>query len=702
MLQVLHFIKPLRQNLFAHTCSKEFCLACELGFLFHMLATSNGAPCQASNFLRSFRTVPEAAALGLILSDRTSAKPNLISLIQNWNRFILHQIHYELLETSKRSIPHPFGDCSTTSSPKKLSSYEENFPKLQEIAPPVNEEKFQFIESKDETEDLSESTPKREDEETEISRLFGTKQTCTSRCLKCSDERSKTNILLVCSLLYGAQNHDENITFARILRNSLSGEKTIPVWCEQCKKFTPTNQYVRVTKLPKILAINCGLDNEKELQYLKRITSRTPQTGHTENAPVASMKPCRYGLNCSRIDCHFTHPDRKSPTSQATTSTNPPKSNTWFPLKFSLTIDADSNLTIDGDLGRRSPEQKTPEDAEKPIMYDLSAVVCQIDDGTCKNLVSIVKVPDSCHAVPSEDGSGNWYVFNDFSITPVSMQEAVWFTLDWKVPCVLFYTTRDAATEAAAQHDNGGLPKGTPDFNPFTTDLYARQLMLEPCDFRPLAPSEMPTRGDLVAMDAEFVTLNLEENEMRPDGKMATIKPSHMSVARITCIRGQGEYEGVPFIDDYISTQEQVVDYLTKFSGIKPGDLDANFSNKNLTTLKSSYQKLRYLVDIGVIFVGHGLRNDFRVINMIVPPEQVIDTVHLFHLPHQRMVSLRFLAWHFLGIKIQSETHDSVEDARAALQLYKEYVKLKDEDKLASAIKLLYEMGKQLAWKVPE
>lgn len=50
---------------------------------------------------------------------------------------------------------------------------------------------------------------------------------------------------------------------------------------------------------------------------------------------------------------------------------------------------------------------------------------------------------------------------------------------------------------------------------------------------------------------------------------------------------------------------------------------------------------------------------------------------------------------------IQAETHDSIEDARAALALYRKYEELQKSGKLDEALIDLYEAGIKAQWKVP-
>ncbi|KAI0059101.1 PAB-dependent poly-A-specific ribonuclease subunit PAN2 [Artomyces pyxidatus] len=328
-----------------------------------------------------------------------------------------------------------------------------------------------------------------------------------------------------------------------------------------------------------------------------------------------------------------------------------------------------------------------------PTTYELRSMIVKIVD-THSHLVAIVKVPEA----EGRDGASPWYLFNDFVVQNISEEEALSFPGQWKVPAVLYLERLDVRD----QLDFSGLPQvmGTAILTYDTSISLNRDKSLIKQEL--LKADELPQVGTLVAIDAEFVSMQQEETEYRSDGTKKVLLPARLSLARVSVLRGDGPKQGVPLIDDHIHTSEVIVDYLTEFSGIKYGDLDPHMSKHTLTPLKLVYKKLRLLVDRGCIFIGHGLSKDFRIINIFVPAEQVIDTVDLYFLrARQRRLSLRFLSWFILGENIQQDTHDSIEDARSALLLYKAYHEFEEQGIFDEKLEECYREGRKLNWKPP-
>ncbi|KAH8072717.1 poly(A)-specific ribonuclease [Aureococcus anophagefferens] len=151
---------------------------------------------------------------------------------------------------------------------------------------------------------------------------------------------------------------------------------------------------------------------------------------------------------------------------------------------------------------------------------------------------------------------------------------------------------------------------------------------------------------------------------------------------------------------DRPKSTETVVDYNTRFSGVAAEDLDPATSKHDLYRRAVVCMKLRRLVDAGCVLVGHSLQSDFRVMNVAVPPDQVIDTAQLFSRPGERKISLRFLCSYLLDHVIQDDNHDSVENARAALRLYRLYQKLKAEGTLRETLGRVYDHGRKTEWTI--
>ncbi|CAG9786723.1 unnamed protein product [Diatraea saccharalis] len=118
---------------------------------------------------------------------------------------------------------------------------------------------------------------------------------------------------------------------------------------------------------------------------------------------------------------------------------------------------------------------------------------------------------------------------------------------------------------------------------------------------------------------------------------------------------------------EYVKPTSPVVDCNTRFSGIRPRDLQT--AEK---TLKDVQNDILGFVGTDTILIGHALENDLRALKLL--HSAVVDTSDLY--PHARGFplrrSLRSLSIEVLGRPVRNRKsggHSPVEDARAALDL---------------------------------
>lgn len=175
----------------------------------------------------------------------------------------------------------------------------------------------------------------------------------------------------------------------------------------------------------------------------------------------------------------------------------------------------------------------------------------------------------------------------------------------------------------------------------------------------------MGKRDLYFALDCEMVGIG-------PDGL-------NSAVGRVTIVN----WENQIVLDTYVKVPAPVTDYRTHISGITKEMLQPR-PGHSLMTFTEVREKVQSILR-GKILIGHGLENDLKALGLYHPWTDIRDTatyslyMREFRDPVTDCVTLapkklRDLAWERLGRQIQNPgvPHSPVEDAIAALDLYKE------------------------------
>ncbi|XP_062060891.1 apoptosis-enhancing nuclease isoform X1 [Lepus europaeus] len=195
--------------------------------------------------------------------------------------------------------------------------------------------------------------------------------------------------------------------------------------------------------------------------------------------------------------------------------------------------------------------------------------------------------------------------------------------------------------------------------------------------------SRKPTRKEAAGLlPSKCVAIDCEMVGTGPRGRVSEL-------ARCSVV----SYHGDVLYDKYIRPEMPITDYRTRWSGVTRQHM------RKAIPFKEAQKEILKLLK-GKVVVGHALHNDFQALKYVHPRSQTRDTTYVPSLLSQpslharARVSLKDLALQLLHRRIQvgRHGHSSVEDATAAMELYR-LVEAQWEQQVASGLQAHREDG---------